>query len=853
VTLWWRGALILTIWPVVGSRAAYPQAPTQTTDTVPGTTSQAPGAKYEASGLTKALLGPEYRELWASKVTVPVLDMSTYAGGVRAVSRTGGQETKTLRLAAEDGHQFFFRSLDKDPVAALPEELRGTVAAKVARDQTSSALPTAPPVVHRLMEAAGILHAEPVIVVLPDDERLGEFRTDFAGLMGTLEARVGGSGPAAHFGGASEIIGSDSLLARLDRSADDLIDAPRFLTARLFDVLIGDWDRHRDQWRWARLGDDSPHYWRPIPLDRDQAFAKYDGFLLSIARQSAMQLTNFSDDYPHLVGATWNGRDLDRRLLTGLEWPAWQAAVHQLQAALTDSVIENAVQALPPEHQQLIGARLVGWIKARRDGLEPAARSYYRLLAGQVDVTATQEADLAVATRDADGMELTVGRRDTPDSVWYRRKFRSGETSDVRLFLEAGADSVLVRGPGSGVTFRVIAKNGDDRLVDSAGTGKDRFYDDPGAPAHTLGNETGVDRRPYVLPPPKTPTELPPRDWGNRWQELLWLSYGPDLGFFFGAGVTKTNYGFRKQPFSSRHRLRAGFATGPLSYRVDYHGEFRNEDSRVMTELYLRASGIDVVDFYGFGNDTKAQGSDEFHRVTQDAYTASPLLSLPVGASGIFRIGPFFKYVSTDNRTDRFLATVQPYGQGNFGETGLRGSVLLDSRNRRHAATTGGTLEVTGRVLPAWLDVRETFGDLAAEATGFLSPHAPLDPTLALRVGAKRIWGDFPYFESAFIGDAGTVRLGRDNRYAGDASVYGTAELRLALARAFIVVPTDVGIFGLADVGRVYLRGEQSDTWHDAFGGGFWLAPIHRAYTVSAAFAVSTEHARLYLQGGFAY
>ena len=42
-----------------------------------------------------------------------------------------------------DGRQFFFRSVDKDPSATLPPELRATVAGDVVRDQTSSALPTA--------------------------------------------------------------------------------------------------------------------------------------------------------------------------------------------------------------------------------------------------------------------------------------------------------------------------------------------------------------------------------------------------------------------------------------------------------------------------------------------------------------------------------------------------------------------------------------------------------------------------------------------------------------------------------------------------------------------------------------
>ncbi|HEY7028357.1 MAG TPA: hypothetical protein VH438_12150 [Gemmatimonadales bacterium] len=816
------------------------------------TTLQAAGKQYGSGWFHRFLLGSEYREVWTTPITVPVLDMNTYAGGLRAVSKTGGQQSKSLRLQSSDGHQFFFRSIDKDPSGALPAELQQTVAASVARDQTSSALPTAPLVVGRLLTAAGILHAEPTIVVLPDVERMGEFRADFAGLMGTLEERVGGSGPAAHWGGATEIVLTDTLYARLERSSADQVDGSAFLKARLFDVLIGDWDRHRDQWRWAYFGDSVPRRWVPIPLDRDQAFAKYDGFLLWIARQSAFQLTNFQGEYSSPVGAAWNGRDLDRRLLTGLSWSDWEAVVNQLTSALSDSVIQNAVEALPPEHYQIIGSRLTAWLTERREGLAKEARKYYQMLAGEVDLTATDSGDVVTATRDETGVEVTLAPREAPDKFWFRRRFLAKETSDIRVFLRNGNDSVLVSGNGGEPTVRILADQGDDVMVDSAASGSNRFYDDPAGPQHTLGKNVGIDRRPYVLPP-RPEGQLPPRDWGHRWQGMIWASYGPDLGVFFGAGVTYTRYGFRKLPFSERHRIRAGFATGPGSYRFDYRGEFHRENSRGGFLLLARASGIDVLNFHGYGNETSDSGSAEFYRVTQDAYTVAPLFLFPLASHGDIAFGPYMKYASTDKRTDRFLATVNPYGSGNFGEVGVGVTLRFDTKNRRHAATRGWTFEVTGRMFPAWWDVEEDFGDVAAEAATFLSPKLPLHPTFAFRAGGKKIWGPYPFFEAAYIGDAGTVRLGRDGRYAGDASAYGNAELRLALGRATIVLPTDFGVFGLADAGRVFLEGENSDVWHSAFGGGIWLAPIARDYTVSAAVAAGDERTALYVQAGFAF
>ena len=51
-----------------------------------------------------------------------------------------------------------------------------------------------------------------------------------------------------------------------------------FLKARLFDMMIGDWDRHRRQWRWAKF--ERRAGWQPIPEDRDTAFSRYEGVIL---------------------------------------------------------------------------------------------------------------------------------------------------------------------------------------------------------------------------------------------------------------------------------------------------------------------------------------------------------------------------------------------------------------------------------------------------------------------------------------------------------------------------------------------------------------------------------------------
>jgi hypothetical protein len=783
-----------------------------------GSVTEPAGGHYRAGWLHRFFLGNHYRDLWTAPVEAQVLDLDTVAGGLHPTKRGGGQQTRSLRFKSADGREFAFRSVDKDPSSILPPELRGTVVNRVVQDQISAGHPGAPFVVAPLLEAAGVLHAEPQLVVLRDgDPRLGKFEADFGGMLGVLEERPEADDEdEAGFAGASEVIGTDKMEKRVSRGPANLVDARAFLAARLVDVYLGDWDRHRDQWRWARFGDEKPVRWVPIPRDRDQAFAKYDGLLLTIARGTAPQLVKFGPHYPGMLGLTWNGRDLDRRHLVGLEWPVWDSIATELQSRLTNEAIESAVAHLPAAYIPLDSARLASALEARRDDLRKGARSYYRHLAGEVDVHATDVPEIVTVEKVGHGLtDLSIATSDAPGQPYFHRRFDRKETNEVRLYVQPD-DSVAITGSG-GPRIRVVGNGGPD--------------DKPYAPA-----DTAI------------------RDWGNRYLSQFWFSSGPDIGVFLGGGLVYTRYGFRKDPFAHRYRLRAGYATGASTIRADFNGEWHLTNSPVTFNVLARASGLDVVRFHGFGNETSAAGPDEFFRVNQIDYLLAPSIGFPLARHLDLQAGPRFHYSSTNFDQNRLISLARPYGSGDFGAASLGGDLRFDTRDRSHAATRGVLVTAGGDYFPSIFDVESDFGEVHGMAATYLTADSfPLQPTLALRVGGKKVWGTFPFQESAFIGDVSTVRLGRQNRYAGDAALYAGAELRLFLTKFFLLVPGDFGIFGLGDVGRVYLDGESSDRWHGAAGGGIWFAFIDRANTVSLALARGEERTGFYMQAGFGF
>src|SRR3989441_1439102 len=830
----------------------------------PRTITLAAGPEYRAGWLHQVLFGRHYRDLWTTSIEVEVLDLAAFAGGLTPLRRGGGGQTRALRLAGADGRHYVFRSVNKQP-SWLPPDLRETIAWRAVRDQISALHPGAALVAAPLLGAAGVLHAQPFLVVMPDDPRLGDFRGEFAGMLGILEERPReGPGGEDAFAGASDVAGTDRLLELLRSSSAHRVDSRAFLAARLLDLLLGDGDRHAGQWRWARFDERDNHVWRPIPRDRDEAFARFDGLVPRLARVSHPDLVGFGDDYGSVYGLSWRAEDLDRRFLAALERPVWDSTARAIQARLTDAVIDSAVGHLPREYYRGNAADMARALKHRRDGLAGAAGELYGLLARDVAIEATGDPELIIVRRLRDGpVSVSLSRRRETAGAraatpYFSRTFNGAETHEIRLYLHGTDDRVEVSGTAArSILVRVISDTVPVEVVDSSrvleGGRLTRVYDGGrGATRIVAGPTTAVDHRAAIRRPRPDVFHAEPRDQGHAWAPSTWVSFQPDVGMIVGGGVTLRTYGFRRFPYKSRMTLRADVATGAGKFGAEYLGDFRTA-SAARVAVRVRWSGFDVVRFYGFGNETVDTASTDFYKVTQQQYLFAPSLVLPLGSRAEVSLGPLVKYALTQSVPGTLFSATRPRGIGSWGQVGVQASLRIDTRDRATNATRGVLLAVGGSAYPTLWDVTASFQETHGEAATYLTAAVPMRPTVALRVGGKKVWGRFPFHEAAFVGGAGTVRGYNEHRFAGDAGMYANAELRLRLARVTLVLPGDLGAFGLADAGRVSVTGEASERWHAAVGGGVWFAPLSSANTVSVAVARRPERTAVYVRLGLAF
>jgi hypothetical protein len=215
-------------------------------------------------------------------------------------------------------------------------------------------------------------------------------------------------------------------------------------------------------------------------------------------------------------------------------------------------------------------------------------------------------------------------------------------------------------------------------------------------------------------------------------------------------------------------------------------------------------------------------------------------------------LGPIVRYTTTDSLGNRFIAQQRPYGFKKFGQAGLQLKMHLDSRYVADTMKPRFVLDALGSGYPGSWDVVKPYESVDAWAAAFFTLRVPKKPVLAFRAGGKKLWGPFPYFDAAFLGGSESFRTEEKQRYAGDASAYGSTELRVPIAKFPFILPLDVGALGFYDVGRVYVNGQSPGGWQKAAGGGLWVGYLNPGTNVNIMYT-NRAGRRLYTNIGFAF
>ncbi len=776
------------------------------------------------AGVERVLYGSRYRSLWATPVAAPPLPDHLADGAPDTSSRIGARW-----FWSPDGALWEYRPLNRDLVAVTPPAIRQNLLPSAIQGLNASRHPGAAPVVASLAETLGLRVAPSELVRIVDSAR-----TPGGGELGYLVAA------ATEGRSTAEVL--DSLRAGGGRE----VDAVAYLRERLFDTYVGSVDDRPNEWRWMRR--EPSGRWAPVPRDRERAFAKYDGFLVGLARGKVPAFVNFGGDYQERLGVMSYQRTLDRQLLSLLDWSVWECVVGEMQAALSDAAIRRAVEQLPPEFQAANAEPLAAALRARRDQLPKAAWGLYRLVNQEAAFFGTAAADTVTVTRGNDG-SLALVFQDG-----FKRWYGPGETDAVALYLGGGKDRILLEGPGLAGPLLDVAWQPGLTVTGERGTGqRTAIY---GATSHF-----GRTRAEVVLDTLRVPeaedldlTRPPPVPLhGTDVGPNIWFDVNSDVGLLIGGGVTLTTYRAGHNPYYRKLIFRSAYATATENYAIEVKGEFRRWRSREALTLNAGLSEIAVLHFFGYGNTTPFTQPADFYLARQRQLYVYPAWNYQMTPSSRLAVGPVFKHVRTDTSAVNLINLTRPYGVPEFAQVGVAATASYDTRDAVGFTRTGMYLLAGGSFYPILFGSGTPFGAMHASIATYVTLPEFSRVTLATRVSGRLTMGDPPVHEAAFVGGSNTVRGYESGRYAGEASAFGNAELRIHVATFPFVVPWQFGVAAIGDLGRVFNAADGDNVWHGGAGGGIWFALPDRSLGGVMTIVGSPEGSSLWLSSGFMF
>ncbi|MEJ7671153.1 MAG: hypothetical protein WKF59_00120 [Chitinophagaceae bacterium] len=357
------------------------------------------------TGFKKRFLGDNYRKEWSVPIQFKVFNIRREKGGLKIESLGGGKQTKSLRLSDKNGKEWTLRSVEKDPERAVPENLRGTLAQDIVQDLISASHPYAPLVVPGLAKATNVLSAQPEFFFVPDDAAFGIYRKLFRNSVVLLEERD----PTPDGTGTKS---NAKIINKLFDDHDDHVDQQAYLRSRLLDNVIGDWDRHFDQWKWGTADTGKGKLYYPVPRDRDQAFFNSDGLLLRyLSKNQLKYLQGFKKGFYNVKWLNWEARDQDRIFMNLLNENDWKNIIDTFQRQLTDKVIDSSVKKLPPEVYAIDATSISDKLKSRRDVLMTEGIKFYNYLSKAVNILGSNQQEFFKVQAAGDKVQVIVYKK----------------------------------------------------------------------------------------------------------------------------------------------------------------------------------------------------------------------------------------------------------------------------------------------------------------------------------------------------------------------------------------------------------------------------------------------------------
>ena len=816
------------------------------------------------------LWGEHYRKYYGMPISVRQVALDTLYGGLRPTITGEGNQTRSLRLEDAKGREYEMRGLRKSATRflqsvafkdqSIEEDFRNTYTEDFIMDFYTSAHPYTPFAVAELAKRANVNHTNPALFYVPKQNRLGLFNEEYGNELYMVEEWPTNEFKNLYsFGKPSRILKTEEVLENLKSDAKYSIDEDEYMRARIFDMLIGDWDANADQWRWGEFKEKGKIIYRPIPIDRDQAFSKYDGTVFKFV-MNFPELRHMKSFGPELKKVKWfnsKAYNLDQRFLKKATRQHWIKQGAYIESNLTDAEIDRAFLRVPKEVRDATIDKLKKDLKIRRSHLKEYAAEYYKVLQKTVLIVGTENPDRFEISRNYNATHVKVFQIAAGREILITdREYNSKETKELWIYGLGGDDIYEVSGSGK-TTIRLLG--GPDNDLYQVSNGKRlRIYDfkskennTDAVPKSSLRLTDSYDVNTYNYEKAKY----------NIFSGTPIIGFNPDDGLQLGGLGNYTIRRFNSFPFSQKHSIGGTFFFATSGYELIYRGVF----PRVFGKWNLNLDAIYTspnfaVNFFGFGNEStnpEDQEGMDYNRVRISTARFAPSFQWSGEKGSAAVIETSFESKKVDPTDGRFISetsAVNPeiFESKNFADVNARYS--FENYDNNSYPTLGMTFYVLGGYK---ININETNRQFpyAESALGFTYKLSKSGRwVLATYLKGRVLFNDeYEFYHAATAGGDADLRGFRNERFSGRRAFFQSTDVRYNLGKLRNgIVPIRYGLFGGFDYGRVWLPQEVSDKWHQSAGGGLWLNGVN-LITAKLSYFYSSDGGRVSFGLGFAF
>lgn len=819
-------------------------------------------------------LGKHYSQYYSLPIEVKTVLLDTLFGGLKPNQAGGGHQSKSLRLKDKNGKEYVMRALKKSASRFLQavafkdqyveKEFENTYAENFLLDFYTTSHPYTPFAVGNLADKIGVSHSNPELYYIPKQNALKQFNGDFGDELYMVEERPTDSQKdLKSFGNPDAIMGTDEVMNNLKKDEKYSVDENEYIKARLFDMLIGDWDRHFDQWRWGEYKKGNAIIYKPIPRDRDQAFSKYDGALLSIIMNipDLRHMQTFKDKISNIKWFNREPYPLDVAFLRTATEENWLTQAQFIQDNLSDAAIAAAFKKLPIEVQDGTIASIIEKLKTRKSDLKKYASDYFKVLQKTIIIVGTDKKDKFVITKNnPKEIEIQVVRiKKEGDELMQSKTISQETTEEVWIYGLDDDDVFEINGKEkSNITIRLIGGQNNDTYTIENGQ-KTIIYDFK-SKKNTIqaDNKTKIDLSDdyevnlYDYKKPKF----------NAWTGLPTLGFNPDDGIKIGGILNYTVNGFKQNPYTQKHSFKANYYFATSGFEIMYDAKFPKLLGNWNLELAAQLTSPNfAINFFGYGNETVNKDELEgmnYNRVKIQIFKIAPNFKKTGRYGSEILIQPSFENIEIEDTNKRYINLPNAVSNKVFEYQQFVGTQIKYSyENQDNASnpTMGMGFSVAGSWKLNLNDTKRNFPAIEAK----LNFNHKIDRNgklvLATLLKAKSILNsNFEFYQGATLGGDLDLRGFRNQRFLGNQSFFQSTDLRYSIGKIKgSFVPMTYGLLGGFDYGRVWLKDEVSNKWHQSVGGGIWLNGLNVITAKLSYFKSADDQARISFGLGFGF